>query len=237
MVTALILVDYANLLQPQRDAGVLDLVTKVLSGIPWEPETTRGRCEVRIYGGWYEEDQITRQAQDLTVELQENFPSVVRVPAAAGIVTFSVVADLAVSLLQDPATHLFRTYRRKEKATNVRVETPITVGCADSSCILPMMKHMLKRGSCPKDGCSVQRTDLLYRHEQKVVDTMLACDMIHATDRDFTKLILVSDDDDFIPPLRTILLKGKAAVRCNPKPNRQRGLLSVGSAHVVEITV
>ena len=237
MPNALILVDYSNLLPRQKEAGVLDLVTRVLAGVDWEAGLTRGNCEVRLYGGWYEEDQITRDAQDLTVELQRDFPAIAQVPVEWGNIAFNTKADLAVSLLQEPAAHLFRTYRRKERVTNVRVQTQSVVGCTDSSCVLPLMKKILKSGSCPKAGCSIERDDLIFRHEQKIVDTMLTCDMVHATDRDYSKVILVSDDDDFIPPLRTVLLRGKSAVRCNPKPNRQRGVLSVGTAQVVEITV
>ena len=216
---------------------MLDLTTKVLAGIIWEADARRGTCEVRIYGGWYEEDQFTRQAQELFVQLQRDFPAVVRVPSAHGSIAFSTTADLAVSLLQEPSTHLFRTYRRKEKASNIRVETPTSVGCCDNECVLPMVKHALKKGSCPKIGCSIIRTDLIYRHEQKIVDTMLTCDMVHATDREYSKLILVSDDDDFIPSLRTTVLKGKAAVRCNPKQGRGRGPLVVGSVQIVETTI
>ena len=237
MASALVLVDYANLQQRHKDAGMLDLVTKVLAGISWDPGTLRGTCEVRFYGGWYEEDQLTRQAQDVVVEIQRDFPAVIRVPAQNGTIAFNTTADLARSLLQDPGNHLFRTYRRKERATNVRVESPGVVGCTHDDCVLPKVKHMLKKGSCPRSGCSVQRSDLIYRHEQKIVDTMLTCDMVHASNRDFDRLVLVSDDDDFIPPLRTILLNGRSAVRCNPKPDHQRGLQSVGSVQLVEITV
>jgi uncharacterized LabA/DUF88 family protein len=237
MTNALILIDYGNLLQRHRDAGLLDLVVRILGGITWDTGTARGRCDIRIYGGWYEEDMITRQAEELTVEIQRDFPTVIRVSSNGVIIPFSTSADLAMSLLQEPSTHLFRTYRRKERPWNVRVESKAAVGCEEDSCVLPLMKKMLKHGSCPKEGCSIHRTDLLYRHEQKIVDTMLACDMVHATDREYSKLILVSDDDDFIPPLRTVLLKGKSAVRCNPKTGHQRGIQRVGNVQLAEITV
>jgi uncharacterized LabA/DUF88 family protein len=235
-LVAIIFIDYDNLLHPQKTAGILDVTTKVLIQIPLNPDLVRGRCEVRVYGGWYEGDQITRKAQDLTVELQRDFPTVIRVPRESGkILQLMANAELAVSLLQEPSHHLFNTYRRKGKPSNVRVEKPDEVGCSDAACVLPQMKQLLYTGSCPKPGCSVSNCDLVYRHEQKIVDTMLTCDLIHAVDRVSDQVILVSGDDDFLPPLRTVLLRGGIAVRCYPKRSTQRAIFPHGGTQLIEV--
>ena len=83
------------------------------------------------------------------------------------------------------------------------------------------MKKLLRKGACPKQGCKVGHADLVYRHEQKLVDTMLACDLIYAANQ-VDHIALVSDDDDFLPPLRTIVLQGSNAYRFHTQPNRQR---------------
>lgn len=75
-----ILIDYDNLLHSQKSAGILDVVTKALIQFPFEPSETRLGCDVRVYGGWYEEATMTRMAQDVTVELQRDFPVVLRLP-------------------------------------------------------------------------------------------------------------------------------------------------------------
>jgi uncharacterized LabA/DUF88 family protein len=97
------------------------------------------------------------------------------------------------------------------------------------------MKQLLKTGKCPKGGCTVLNCDLVYRHEQKIVDTMLTCDLIHAANRLPDRIILVSGDDDFLPPLRTVLLRGTAAVRCHPKPRTQRTLFPPGGSKLLEM--
>jgi uncharacterized LabA/DUF88 family protein len=233
---AIVFIDYDNLLPRQKNAGIRDVVTKVLVQLPWDQSLTWGSCEIRVYGGWYEGDQITRMAQDLTVELQRDFPAIVRVPVGKRAnLTLKVNAELAVSLLQEPGHHLFNTYRRKGKPSNVRVEKPTDVGCVDVACVLPQMKQLLSKGSCPKVGCSVTNCELVYRHEQKIVDTMLTCDLIHAVDRVSGRVILVSGDDDFLPPLRTVLLRGGAAVRCYPKPSTQRTTFPHGGAQLLEV--
>jgi uncharacterized LabA/DUF88 family protein len=220
---AIVFIDYDNLLQKQKTAGILDVVKNVLVQVPWDQSPTRGSCQIRVYGGWYEGEQISRMAQDLTVEIQRDFPAIVRIPRDTGDnLALMVNAELAVALLQAPAYHLFNTYRRKGKPCNVRVEKPAEVGCVDAACVLPQMKHLLSKGCCPKLGCSVANYELVYRHEQKIVDTLLTCDLIHAVDRVSGRVILVSGDDDFLPPLRTVLLRGGAVVRCFPKPSSQR---------------
>jgi hypothetical protein len=84
---------------------MLDVVTKVLVQVPWDHSITRGNCEVRVYGGWYEGNQITRMAQDLSVELQRDFPIIVRVPLGNSNLALKTSAELAVSLLQEPGHH------------------------------------------------------------------------------------------------------------------------------------
>lgn len=235
---AAVFVDYDNLLPHQKSRGIRDVVMQVLVQLPWTRPVSRGKCEVRIYGGWYEGTQITRLAEDLTVQIQRDFPAIIRVPIENGApIALSTNASLAVSLLQEPRHHLFNTYRRKGKPRNVRVEKPCDVGCLDVECALPQMKALLKTGRCPKSGCIIANDDLVYRHEQKLVDTMLACDLIYAVDLVSGPIILVSGDDDFLPPLRTALLCGANAVRCYPSPAPQRPQILLDGPHFHEVTL
>lgn len=235
-ITLAVFIDYDNLLPVHKDAGILDVVTKVLNKIPLDDAIVRAKCDVRVYGGWYEGTQITRLAQDVTVAIQNEFPSVIRfkTPEYAGV-SIIVNAELAVALLEEPGHHLFNTYRRKGKPANVRVEEPAVVGCADAACILPLTKNLLKTGTCPRPGCSVVVSDLVYRQEQKIVDTMLSCDLIYAASAPYDRVILVSGDDDFLPPLRTILLRGVAVVRFHPKQNYQRAVFPRGDFQLLEL--
>ena len=231
-----VFIDYDNLLPPQKTAGIVDVVTKALVQVSLNGVTTRAKCDIRVYGGWYEGALMSRLAQDVSVEIQRDFPTIIRLPVAGGgPVMVSTNAELAVALLQEPAHHLFNTYRRKGKPANVRVENQAKVGCTDSTCVLPLMKKLLKSGSCPKTGCGVDVPNLVYRHEQKIVDTMLSCDLIHAASLPEIRVILVSGDDDFLPPLRTVLLRGVAAVRFHPQPNCQRASFPHGGAKFLEL--
>lgn len=234
--TFVVFIDYDNLLPTQKTTGILDVVTKVLVQTPSVRFVPRSRCEVRIYGGWYEGSQITQLAQNVTIEIQRDFPAIIRIPISGGsAIAVASNAELAVSLMQEPGHHMFNTYRRKGKPANIRIETPQAIGCIDNSCPLPLMKKLLRHGNCPKLGCSSTHGDLVYRHEQKLVDTMLSCDLVHAATAGATHVVLVSGDDDFLPPLRTVLLKGMGATRFHPKPNCPRASFPVGGATLTEV--
>jgi hypothetical protein len=216
-------IDYDNLLDAHKTSGILDVITKALVQTPIASQETRGTCDVRIYGGWYEGPTMTKLAQDLSVAIQGEFPAIIRIPSVgSGVVALAATAELAVAMMEEPGHHLFDTYRKKGKPANLRVQNPADVGCMDKSCPLPIAKKLLKSGACPIPTCAITADDLVYRHEQKIVDTMLTCDMIFAPRLDYDHLILVSGDDDFLPPLRTVLLRGTPVARFHPRPNRIR---------------
>ncbi len=232
-----VFIDYDNLSPLQKEAGILDVVTKALVQIPMEGIARRVICDVRVYGGWYEGTDITRLAEKVAVEIQDDFPKVIRLPTPKEPrhIYVATNAELAVALLQEPGRHLFNTYRKKGKPANVRVVKPSTIGCSKGDCILPKVKKILATGRCPIEGCTTNEDSLVYRHEQKIVDTMLTCDLIHAANGVSDRIILISGDDDFLPPLRTIMLKGVNAIRFHPKPSLQRASFPVGSSTLLEM--
>ena len=229
-------IDYDNLLDVHKMAGILDVSTNALMQTPLHGEGTRGSCDIRIYGGWYEGPAMTQRAQELTVAIGKEFPAIIRVPRqSGGVIALATNAELAMAMMEEPGHHLFDTYRKKGKPGNLRVQRPAEVGCTDTACPLPLAKKLLKSGKCPTSSCSVAADDLVYRHEQKIVDAMLTCDMIYAPTQNYQYLILVSGDDDFLPPLRTVLLRGTPVARFHPKANNLRTLLTIRGAQLTDI--
>lgn len=219
-----VFIDYDNLLDNHKVSGILDVTTSALLRTPLMGSDVRGTCDVRIYGGWYEGPMMTQMAQRLSAAIQRDFPTIIRLPnPAPHYLSLRTTAELAMAMLEEPGHHLFDTYRKKTKPGNLRVQKPEAIGCTDALCPLPMAKKLLKTGNCPNSTCVITATDLVYRHEQKIVDTMLTCDMIHAPALNYDQIVLVSGDDDFLPPLRTVLLRGNTVTRFHPRPNRFRG--------------
>ena len=229
-------IDYDNLLDRHKSSGILDVVTKALFQTPLSSQNVRGTCDIRIYGGWYEGLTMTGRAQELTGNIGDEFPTIIRVATKSGeVLALETTAALAVATMEEPGHHLFGTYREKGKPRNIRVKTPAAVGCTDPSCLLPMTKKLLEFGSCSVPSCAVTSNDLVYRQEQKIVDTMLTCDMVYAPTQDYQHLVLISGDEDFVPPLRTVLLRGTPVARFHPQPNSSRTPLVIPGRQLTDM--
>lgn len=231
-----VFIDYDNLLESQKTSGILNLVTAALFRSSLPAATGIGVCDVRIYGGWYEGTTMSLLAQELTVAITDEFPAIIRIPTAAPKPTaLDAKAELAMALMEEPRHHIFSTYRKKRRPTNLRVQSRETVGCTHTACPLPVINKILKTGKCPIDGCRVTADDLVYRNEQKIVDTMLACDLVYSCQLGYDQIVLISGDDDFVPPIRTALLRGARIVRFHPKPNSQRISLPSSGSQLLEM--
>ena len=233
-LTIMLFIDYDNLQPNQKVEGILDIATKILiqSGIP--SHIKRANCHIRIYGGWFEGSVITRNGEELAVEIQSDFPKIIRIPTMNNeYIKINTSAELAVSLLQDPSYHLFNTFRRKGRPKNIRVVKSDDIDCSETECLLPLLRNLFKKGKCPKGSCN--NREIIYRSEQKIVDTMLTCDLMFSADTGGTSIILVSSDDDFLPPLRSIVLRGVEAIRVHPKRNNQRVNYNQGNVQFSEL--
>ncbi len=206
---ALVLVDYDNLPVALTRRDSTYLVDRVLAVVPPELASGVSRASFRLYGGWYAGSDYTHRAQLLDADLQAAFPS--PRPILLGAATdrpplfrqIPVGAELAVASLSAPSLTLHRTFRTRNPQANLRASNPLTVGCRQSPCMLEPIYQFLDRRTCPQPGCAITPEQVLKRDEQKMVDTMIAADLLFATSRRQCLLIVVSSDDDLLPPIRT----------------------------------
>src|SRR4051794_1466349 len=106
-----VLVDYDNVPIQIRRQGLLNLADKVFEVVrPFLLDDIR--LDIRLYGGWYEEDKLTRRAQDLAVELGA-FPYPLWLKDRAPARLVPVNASLAQSLEALPKKLLHGTYRQR----------------------------------------------------------------------------------------------------------------------------
>ena len=213
----------------------MDVISNTLIKMPGIFNSTIGTCEVRLYGGWFEGENLSKLSQDVSVNIHEEFPAILNIPTTDGVCKINVTVELAFSLLEEPSHNLFNTYRRKGKPNNIRVEKQIDIGCSASACPLPMAKKLIEKGFCPSVGCAHTGTNMVYRHEQKLVDTMLTCDLIYLAGHHYDCLIIISADDDFLPPIRTLLLRGVKVVRVHPKLSIDHQPISVAGRPLIEV--
>lgn len=218
----LIFVDYDNLNQIQKDNGLRVLIQKIFDLSCFEFGFS-GSCDLRVYGGWYEGEELSQQGQSLAVRLNDDFPCLINSAAKnLEICKIRTSAELAFSMLEDPSHHLLDTYRKKNKPKNIKILSACDVDCNSSNCLLPALKKIIGTGKCPQQNCTSKSNDLLYRAEQKIVDTMLSCDLIYSLQYLPDYIYLISADDDFLPSLRVSLLRGANIIRVNPQRNTLR---------------
>lgn len=209
----LILVDYDNIHRNERRLGLTHVVRLIMSRIDPADLNGRRRVLIRLYGGWYHSTNFTNQAQNLSTEISANFPTAMGLSNPT--IQVVVNCEMAYSVLADPSNHLLHTYRPRGIPQNLRSNHPSTVGCSDANCPMIIVHDAISNNRCTR--CSVKGPeDILYRGEQKLVDTMMVTDMISShTNPD--NLAIVSSDDDFWPGIITTLTMGKAVIHIHTR--------------------
>jgi hypothetical protein len=204
----LILIDYDNAFPPNADLSddeiALDVERLLRRFSDRYPNASR--FEVRLYGGWYDESNLSRRGSEAArlVTLMPEFPMRVQ---TGRILRGSI--DLAVTpLAADSTRPLLGTYRRRGSLPKVRLTRhPYPEFCAqeDQHCPAAILRSFTKnvRRECPVDACSLVAADAFVVHEQKMVDTMLATDVLTASQMPdvYSAIVVVSGDSDFVPPL------------------------------------
>ena len=158
---------------------------------------------IRLYGGWYDARGLTKAGTRLAQEVGSGFPMAI---AAKGRIICRIYCEIASSLIDTPADLLMHTFRKREGIRS-RLTVAQMPNCANpSSCGVQTVAQWL-RGRCHIAGCSVDARSVFTYNEQKLVDTLLCCDLIVLATRGPTDpVFLISDDDDMIP---AVLLGGR----------------------------
>jgi hypothetical protein len=207
-VEALILVDYDNLF-PAGHAGVepsalrhalLEAITHALDLAPHV-----GFVRIRLYGGWTDAAGLTSAASRVltAVGLADPFPCIL--PGGRAVLHGTI--GLATSLIELPGMDFAETYRTRLGPPRLRVNgSPHPDGCvADStSCPALLLKRFTKGPgrTCPAPSCDVTSAMAFAVHEQKMVDTLMACDLIAAAEAaDVAVVLVATGDTDLLPPI------------------------------------
>lgn len=204
----IVLVDYDNISNHSRQKGLSYLVDRTVRLLEFSTLKSEQRVLIRLYGGWYILDKLTRIAQSLATTIQEEFPKPITILEKSETHTVSVNVELAYSLAVNPAKHLWHTYRPRGLQSNLLCSSPDSVGCTDPNCPLTIVYDFFKNNRCPKPTCTIVPENLLQRAEQKLVDTMLTADLIHYSKTGHANLCVVTSDDDLWPGMITALLNG-----------------------------
>jgi uncharacterized LabA/DUF88 family protein len=217
VATLPILVDYDNVLPAVRRRGAWYVAERAVAAVATRLSTPPSRIRVRLYGGWYSPASLTHVAQQLAAELY-GIPTKALPYGLKPGAKSPVLVELAYSLEADPSQHLLHTFRQRGEISDIRCHNPRKLGCSVAACPAMPLDHLVKSGQCPEPGCQIDTSSLLYRAQQKLVDTMLASDLLHlAHTQPGATIALVTSDDDFWPPIKTALVQGASVIQVHTK--------------------
>ena len=156
---------------------------------------------IRLYGGWYQGITLTKQASILQQQLSQIsiFPKIKNNNRINGNI------EMVSSLFEIPNIQWYHTYKEKNGIGRVRINHDLVDDfCTQNKEQCP--KFILYKFTAGKDKqCHIQNCTHIHKDvfkgvEQKMVDTMIACDVVSATNDDKVKGIFVlSDDQDHFP--------------------------------------
>lgn len=169
------------------------------------------RISIRLYGGWFNEMSLTKQASSLQQLLYNVsiFPKVQN----GKIINGSIV--MSSELHSIPNFTWGYTYKETKGIRRIRLDFDnIDELCSSNRETCP--KFILynftrnKERKCKVNGCENIHRNVFKVIEQKMVDTLIACDILSLADDDATKgLIIISDDQDHFPALALAIEKQK----------------------------
>ena len=204
--SAIAVVDYSNVLPGRMDEDQPNRSVVRLRSIALSVARISGASHVilRLYGGWmmkggHQSDAASRAL--LVATQTDPFPT----PMSTGIVNGRF--ELATSLLSRPDIELPETYRIRGSVPRVRIRDgtkPADCVGESATCPAVILKRFTRspRKLCPAENCSVTCEKAFVHNEQKMVDTHMASDILHAANSsDYQFVAIVSGDTDLIPPL------------------------------------
>lgn len=160
------------------------------------------RFIVRLYGGWFENNNLTPRASSISSmlpTLNSFFPILIQPKT---IIYGNI--ELATQLYGHEYVW-YNTYKEHAGLPKLRIDHSVLGSKCNSNpntCPVKILKKFVdsKNRVCNMDGCTTIHSSVFFQRTQKYVDTMIACDIISmGTDDDFVGIYVLSDDVDHFP--------------------------------------
>jgi len=218
MKTVVILIDYDNYFGSdvsKISTERMELSYKELIRLCENEFSDFNSVQIRLYGGWYKETRLTKVASEVQQLLRQVkvFPKV----TSKGILNGSI--ELATSLHINPEFIWGYTHKETQGVKRIRINHE----CADDLCKgnrTTCPKYLLhkftdsKERKCGVEGCENLQKNVFKGAEQKMVDTLIACDIISTSeDETIIGVLVISDDQDHLPSLALASIKKKENIQ------------------------
>jgi len=190
-----VLIDFDNLPPAIRKSGLTSLARSVHHAVGLRYSSV-DEVRIRLYGGWYDLQGLTRAGTRLAQEIGAGFPFVI---ATNRQILCRIHCEIASALIDTPADLLLHTFRQR-RGIRSRLTVAQMPNCGNPSKCSVHSVAQWSRGRCHVAGCPVPAHTVFTYSEQKLVDTLLCCDLIVlATRGPNAPVHLISDDDDMVP--------------------------------------
>ena len=214
------LVDFDNIPALERSRGLAYVATRIVDALG-AAAAIETQIRFRLYGGWFNGGILSRRAQQLVPIIQSDFPRTIIASAGSPPARLVARAELATSLECAPGRYLTHTYRDRALPGNVTCAPLPYVGCPlPGACPLAPVAALIRDQECTEPQCAVTLAKVLTKPEQKLVDTMIAVDLVHLAHVSQEVLVVVSADDDIWPGIQLALVRGAQIVHVHPLPGR-----------------
>jgi hypothetical protein len=205
--TAVVLIDFDNLFKKdlssynENDFFVVfkNIVNEIVFDIP-----NINKINIRLYGGWFKENTLSSKASILVnILAQINlFPYIQINPLRR------IYGSIEIATSLYGINYIWHnTLREKNGLPRLKVNTNLLTSiCEENKNVCPakILNKFTKSKNriCSVPGCTTKNKNVFISIEQKMVDTMLSCDLISfCNEIDIKYILLFSDDTDFFPPL------------------------------------
>lgn len=206
--TGIIIIDFDNLFKQDISdltPEILEFEFKKFVSFVISENNNLTEIIIRLYGGWYKDEALTNNASSI----QQMLASVNVFPFinTSERIKIRGKIELASSLFSMPSLIWKGTYKEKHGVYNMRINRDaLSTTCEDNPTLCPpkILNRFTKKKNkiCSVEGCSSIHKNIFKAMEQKMVDTMIACDILSCSDEELIQnLIIVSEDTDIFPSL------------------------------------
>jgi uncharacterized LabA/DUF88 family protein len=215
----IVLLDHLN--AELNNLGALEIFRPWVLAISKPEVPTVLSVHVRSYGGWFSGVNTTTERQTISAQVQERWPSVLKVDHVFIRNNF----QFADQLLSDKTQDITHTTSTRQKPIRFSTTDKATA-CPNSQCEVKKIKKWMKDANgCTLSGCALSYFDCFVRSEQKQVDIHLATDLLSLAfqSEEDTEVLIVSDDVDMTPAILVAASASKSSTsisvfRSNQKP-------------------
>jgi len=209
MEHAVVLVDFDNVYHNERtleEKNWLARALQVLEQSVMNISESVHHIEIRLYGGWLQNGNYTRRASKLLGEVGRVTRYPVPHPFASGLLRGSI--ELPITLVSLPAITWANTFYVRTGLPRLRIDMESLPDTCSSThrarCpALTLRRFTRKRTQlCPVEGCTLSNSAVFRVNQQKMVDTLMACDLMHYSLEGKVRIIMVVTNDlDLLPAI------------------------------------